>query len=77
MGQFNHAHLITHLADIASGQNRRRLTAHDTKLPSCPIADWIIEVVDGLARNGEDANEAVEEKVKAEVGSLCAKFPLY
>ena len=41
------------------------------------IADWIIEVVDGLARNGEDANEAVEEKVKAEVGSLCAKFPLY
>ena len=41
------------------------------------IADWIIEVVDGLARNSEDANEAVEEKVKAEVGSLCAKFPLY
>lgn len=41
------------------------------------IADWIIEVVDGLARNGENANEAVEEKVKAEVGSLCAKFPLY
>ena len=41
------------------------------------IADWIIEVVDGLTRNGEDANEAVEEKVKAEVGSLCAKFPLY
>ena len=41
------------------------------------IADWIIEVVDGLARNGEDANGAVEEKVKAEVGSLCAKCPLY
>ena len=41
------------------------------------IADWIIEVVDGVARNGENANEAVEEKVKAEVGSLCAKFPLY
>jgi glycine hydroxymethyltransferase len=41
------------------------------------VADWIIEVVDGLAKNGEDANHAVEEKVKAEVGMLCTKFPLY
>ena len=41
------------------------------------IADWIIEVVDGLAKNGEDANHSVEDKVKAEVGVLCAKFPLY
>jgi glycine hydroxymethyltransferase len=41
------------------------------------VADWIIEVVDGLAKNGEDANYAVEEKVKAEVGMLCTKFPLY
>ena len=41
------------------------------------IADWITEVVDGLAKNGEDANHAVEAKVKAEVGILCAKFPLY
>jgi glycine hydroxymethyltransferase len=41
------------------------------------IADWIIEVVDGLAKNGEDANHYVEDKVKAEVGVLCAKFPLY
>ena len=41
------------------------------------IADWIIEVVDGLAKNGEDANHSVEDKVKAEVGVLCAKFPLH
>jgi glycine hydroxymethyltransferase len=41
------------------------------------VADWIIEVVDGLAKNGEDKNHAVEEKVKAEVGILCTKFPLY
>ncbi|MDQ2090008.1 serine hydroxymethyltransferase [Marimonas arenosa] len=41
------------------------------------IADWIIEVVDGLAANGEDGNGAVEEKVKAEVAGMCAKFPLY
>lgn len=41
------------------------------------IADWIVEVVDGLAANGEDGNGAVEEKVKAEVAELCARFPLY
>ncbi|MDD9732764.1 serine hydroxymethyltransferase, partial [Mameliella sp. AT18] len=41
------------------------------------IADWIIEVVDGLAANGEDNNAAVEEKVKAEVDALCKRFPIY
>jgi glycine hydroxymethyltransferase len=41
------------------------------------IADWIIEVVDGLAANGEEGNAAVEAKVKAEVGILCARFPIY
>jgi glycine hydroxymethyltransferase len=41
------------------------------------IADMIIEVVDGLAANGEDGNSAVEEKVKAQVSKLCARFPLY
>jgi glycine hydroxymethyltransferase len=41
------------------------------------IADWIIEIVDGLAANGPDGNAAVEEKVKAEVADLCKKFPLY
>ena len=41
------------------------------------IGDWIIEVVDGLAANGEDGNGEVEAKVKAEVAELCARFPLY
>ncbi|WP_424984427.1 serine hydroxymethyltransferase [Microbulbifer sp. S227A] len=41
------------------------------------IADWIIEVVDGLAANGEDNNAAVEDKVRAEVAALCARFPVY
>jgi len=41
------------------------------------IAGWIVEVVDGLAANGEEGNAAVEEKVKAEVQALCARFPLY
>jgi glycine hydroxymethyltransferase len=41
------------------------------------IADWIVEVVDGLAENGEDGNGEVEAKVRAEVEALCAKFPMY
>jgi len=41
------------------------------------IADWIVEVVDGLAANGDDGNAEVEEAVKAKVAGLCANFPLY
>ena len=41
------------------------------------IADWIIEVVDGLAANGEEGNTAVEAKVRSEVAELCARFPIY
>ncbi|WP_420859083.1 serine hydroxymethyltransferase [Marivivens marinus] len=41
------------------------------------IADWIVEVVDGLAANGEEGNADIEAKVKAEVEALCETFPLY
>ncbi len=41
------------------------------------IGDWIVEVIDGLAANGEDGNGAVEASVKAKVAALCARFPLY
>jgi glycine hydroxymethyltransferase len=41
------------------------------------IADWIVEVVDGLAANGEDGNGAVEAKVMGEVLGLCGRFPVY
>ncbi|MDX8351133.1 serine hydroxymethyltransferase [Cognatiyoonia sp. IB215182] len=41
------------------------------------IADWIVEVTEGLAANGEDGNGAIEEKVKAEVEALCDRFPIY
>jgi len=41
------------------------------------IADWIVEVVDGLAENGADGNEAVEAKVRGEVAEMCDRFPLY
>ena len=41
------------------------------------IADMIIEVVDGIAANGEDGNGAVEAAVKAKAEALCARFPIY
>ncbi len=41
------------------------------------IADWIVEVVDGLAANGEEGNADVEAAVKAKVEALCAGFPMY
>ncbi len=41
------------------------------------IADWIVEVVDGLATNGEDNNAKVEAAVRAKVETLCKAFPIY
>ena len=41
------------------------------------IADWIVEVVDGLAANGPEGNDAVEAKVRGEVAEMLKKFPLY
>jgi glycine hydroxymethyltransferase len=41
------------------------------------IGRLIVEVVDGLAANGEEGNSAVEEAVKAKVKVLCDRFPIY
>ena len=41
------------------------------------IARWIVEVVDGLAANGEAGNAETEARVATEVQALCARFPLY
>ncbi len=41
------------------------------------IGRLIVEVVDGLAANGEDGNGAVEAAVKAKVQALCDRFPIY
>lgn len=41
------------------------------------IADMIVEVVDGLASNGEEGNGAVEAAIKERATALCAKFPIY
>ena len=41
------------------------------------IADWIVEVVDGLAAHGDAGNAAVEASVRDKVEALCLRFPLY
>lgn len=41
------------------------------------IADMIIEVIDGIAANGEEGNGEVEAAVKAKAQALCARFPIY
>jgi glycine hydroxymethyltransferase len=41
------------------------------------IADMVADVLDGLAANGAEANEAVEKTVNERVRALCARFPIY
>ncbi|WP_299813581.1 serine hydroxymethyltransferase [uncultured Jannaschia sp.] len=41
------------------------------------VGDLIVEVVDGLARNGPDGNGEIEAGVKAKVQALCDRFPVY
>ena len=41
------------------------------------IGQWICEVVDGLAANGEEGNAATETRIREDVKALCDKFPIY
>jgi glycine hydroxymethyltransferase len=41
------------------------------------IGKLIVEVVDGLARNGEEGDGQVEQRVRDRVAELCAQFPIY
>ncbi len=41
------------------------------------IGDWIGEVLDGLAQNGDDNNASVEAAVLERVVALCRRFPVY
>ncbi len=41
------------------------------------IGRMIGEVLDGLSKNGEAGNGAVESKIKAEATALCRRFPIY
>ncbi|HEY1961487.1 MAG TPA: serine hydroxymethyltransferase [Rhizomicrobium sp.] len=41
------------------------------------IGRWIVEVVDGIARRGEEGDAAVEADVRGRVQELCKRFPIY
>jgi len=41
------------------------------------VGRMIAEVVDGLSRSNDGANEAAERAVAARVQALCARFPIY
>ena len=41
------------------------------------IGKLIAEVVDGLAKHGEEGDEAVEQSVRERVAELCSRFPVY
>jgi glycine hydroxymethyltransferase len=41
------------------------------------VGRLIVDVLDGLAINGEDGNRAVEEKAKAQTIALCERHPIY
>jgi glycine hydroxymethyltransferase len=41
------------------------------------VGALIAEVVEGLSRNGEEGDGQVEERVRARVEELCARFPIY
>ena len=41
------------------------------------VGELIVETLDGLAKNGEEGNGAVEAKVKASVAELTRRFPIY
>jgi glycine hydroxymethyltransferase len=41
------------------------------------VGDMIRETLDGLLANGDQANQAVEAKVRKRVGALTERFPIY
>ncbi|HMO18935.1 MAG TPA: serine hydroxymethyltransferase [Oligoflexia bacterium] len=41
------------------------------------IGGLILEVLDGLSRNGPEGNSGVEKSVKLKVRNLCERFPIY
>ncbi len=41
------------------------------------VADWVVQVTDGLGAKGEDGDVGVESGVRAGVRELCERFPIY
>lgn len=41
------------------------------------VGEWIYEVLDSVAKLGEDGDTELEKRIAAEVKELCRKFPIY
>ena len=41
------------------------------------VGELIVEVLDGLASNGDSGNTVVETSVRERVDALCMRFPIY
>ena len=41
------------------------------------VGDWITEILDGLAADGEEGNREVEVAARDKVRALCHRFPIY
>ena len=41
------------------------------------VGNMITEVLDGLAKHGDEGNAAVEADVKKRAVELCGRFPIY
>ena len=41
------------------------------------IGNMIADILSGFVKDGEEGNKTLEEKVKAEVATLCKEFPIY
>ena len=41
------------------------------------VGELIVEVLDGLASNGDSGNKVVEASVRERVDALCMRFPIY
>jgi glycine hydroxymethyltransferase len=41
------------------------------------VGELIVETLDGLAKNGDEANASVEESIKSRVHELTRRFPIY
>ena len=41
------------------------------------VGELVVEVLDGLARSGEEGNGEVEQAVKARAHELTRRFPVY
>ena len=62
----------------ASGWARRRRPRAASASPnSGTVGKLIVEVLDGLAKNGDAGNAAVEASVRERVGALTQRFPIY